>query len=74
LSLLEDRPFWSPRNRPATAPIWGRDDPRSGPHCEFQLQFEAITRLDPDEESALRSVIEGMLIKHEARRWQTAKA
>jgi transcriptional regulator with XRE-family HTH domain len=52
--------------------LFGADD--RGPDDEFRLQFEAITRLDPDEKSALRSVIEGMLIKHEARRWQTAKA
>jgi len=51
--------------------LFGADD--RGPDDEFRLQFEAITRLDPDEKSALRSVIEGMLIKHEARRWQTAK-
>ncbi len=42
------------------------------PDAELRLQFEAVTRLDPEEKSALRSVVEGMLLKHEAKRWSAS--
>lgn len=47
--------------------LFGTDE--RGPDEDLRLQFEAITRLDADEKDALRSVIEGMLLKHEARRF-----
>ncbi|MGH2778581.1 MAG: helix-turn-helix domain-containing protein [Actinomycetota bacterium] len=37
----------------------------------LRLQFEATTRLDDDEKDIIRNVIEGILLKHEARRWAT---
>lgn len=42
-----------------------------GPDDELRLQFEAISRFDPDEKQVVRSLLEGMILKHEARRWQT---
>ena len=32
-------------------------------------QFQAIATLDEDEKQVVRSVIEGALLKHEAKRW-----
>jgi hypothetical protein len=31
------------------------------------------TRLDPEEKKIIRSVIESMMLRHEARRWSTAE-
>jgi hypothetical protein len=35
------------------------------------LHFEAVSRFDEDEKRVVRSLLEGMVIKHKARRWQT---
>jgi hypothetical protein len=36
-----------------------------------RLQFEAISRFDEEEKRVVRSVLEGMILKHEVRRWQS---
>jgi transcriptional regulator with XRE-family HTH domain len=43
-----------------------------GPDEEQKLQFEAVARLDPEEKKIIRSVIESMILRHEARRWSAA--
>ena len=45
------------------------DEAERGPSEDLRLQFEAIASLDDDEKQVVRSVIEGILLKHEARRW-----
>jgi transcriptional regulator with XRE-family HTH domain len=40
-----------------------------GPDQDLRLHFEAASRLEPDEQAVLRSLIEGLTLKHEARRW-----
>jgi len=40
-----------------------------GPDEDLKLQFEAVASLDPDEKKVIRSVIESMLLRHEAKRW-----
>jgi hypothetical protein len=35
------------------------------------LQVEAVSRFDEEEERVVRSLLEGLILKHEARRWQT---
>lgn len=37
--------------------------------AELKLQFEAVSRLDPEEKKIIRSVIESMILRHEAKRW-----
>lgn len=44
------------------------------PADELKLQFEALSRLDPDERQVVQEVVESMLVKHEARRWIKAAA
>ena len=39
-----------------------------GPDEDFRLRFEALSRLDPDERNVVKELIDGMLLKHEARR------
>jgi len=43
-----------------------------GPDEELKLQFEAVANLDPEEKKVIRSVIESMLLRHEAKRWSGA--
>jgi len=42
-----------------------------GPDADFRLQFEAATQLDPEEKAVVRSVLEGLLPKHAAKRLVT---
>lgn len=40
-----------------------------GPDEDLRLQFEAISRFNEDEKKVVRSVLEGLLLTHEARKW-----
>jgi transcriptional regulator with XRE-family HTH domain len=42
-----------------------------GPDDDLLLHFEAVSNLDPDEKRTIKELLEGMLIKHQAKRWQT---
>ena len=48
--------------------LFGTDE--RGPDGDLRLQFEAVSRFDEEEKRVVRSVLEGMILKHEARRWQ----
>jgi transcriptional regulator with XRE-family HTH domain len=48
--------------------LFGKDE--RGPDDDLRMQFEAITRFDEEEKRVIRSLLEGMILKHEARRWQ----
>lgn len=41
------------------------------PDEDLKLQFEAVSRLDPEEKKVVRSVIESIILRPEARRWST---
>jgi transcriptional regulator with XRE-family HTH domain len=45
-----------------------------GPDEDLRLQFEAISRFNDDEKKVVRSVLEGLLLTHEARRWSAGMA
>jgi transcriptional regulator with XRE-family HTH domain len=49
--------------------LFGKDE--RGPDEELRLQFEAISRFSPEEKKVVKSVLEGLLLKHEARRWSS---
>jgi transcriptional regulator with XRE-family HTH domain len=40
-----------------------------GPDEDLRLQFEAISRFNDEEKKVVKSVLEGLLLTHEARRW-----
>jgi transcriptional regulator with XRE-family HTH domain len=44
------------------------DEMERGPQDDMRLQFEAVSHLEPDEKEVVRSVLEGILLKHEAKR------
>jgi len=48
--------------------LFGKD--ARGPDDDLRLQFEAVSRFDEEEKRVVRSLLEGMILKHEARRWQ----
>ncbi len=47
------------------------DGDERGPDDELRLQFEAISGFDAQEKQIIREVLEGLILKHEARRWAT---
>jgi transcriptional regulator with XRE-family HTH domain len=44
------------------------DEAERGPDEEFKLRFEALTQLDAGERAVVRELLDGMLLKHQARR------
>jgi len=48
------------------------DKDERGPDEELRLQFEAISRFDPEEKKIVKALLEGMILKHEAKRWSAA--
>ena len=49
--------------------LFGKDE--RGPDGDLRLQFEAVSRFDEEENHVVHSLLEGMILNHEARRWQT---
>jgi transcriptional regulator with XRE-family HTH domain len=43
-------------------------DPNEHTPNDWQLRLQAITHLDPDEQNTIRTVIDGILIRHQARK------
>ena len=49
------------------------DDTERGPDDELRMIFEAVSRFDDDEKSLARGVLEGLVLKHEAKRWTNSE-
>ena len=45
------------------------DENKRGPDDDLRLQFEATTRLTDDEKRVVKTVIESIILNHEAKRW-----
>lgn len=43
-----------------------------GPSDKLKLLFEAIDKLESHEQSVIREVLEGLILKYEAKRWTRA--
>lgn len=43
-----------------------------GPDEDLRLQFEAISRMPLAQKQVAKEVLEGLIIKHEAKRWSAA--
>jgi transcriptional regulator with XRE-family HTH domain len=52
--------------------VFGEDE--RGPGQDLALQFEAVSQFTEDEKQTVRELLEGMILKHEARRWDTSRA
>lgn len=42
------------------------------PADELRLQFEAVSKFSAEEKKVIKALLEGMILKHEAKRWSTA--
>ena len=45
------------------------DKDERGPDDDLRLQFEAISKFDPEEKMIVRTVLDSLILKHEAKRW-----
>lgn len=45
------------------------EDAERGPGDDLRLQFEAMNQLSTEEKAVAREVLEGLLLKHTARKW-----
>lgn len=45
------------------------DDDERGPSDDLRLQFEALARMSPKEREVARTVLEGLIIRHDAQQW-----
>ena len=45
------------------------DDQERGPSELLKLQFETIARMPPEEQTFIREVLEGLILKYQAKRW-----
>jgi transcriptional regulator with XRE-family HTH domain len=48
------------------------DENERGPSDELALQFEAVSRMSDEERHVVKTLLDGMILQHEARRWTTA--
>jgi transcriptional regulator with XRE-family HTH domain len=49
------------------------DEDERTPGNALALQFEAVSQLPPDEQRVVMEVLEGLIIKYQARRWDSAR-
>jgi len=50
------------------------DENERGPNEKMKLLFEAVARLGEDEQRIIRELLEGMIVKYEARRWTSTSS
>ena len=41
------------------------------PEADLALQFQAIAQMSAEEQSVIKQLLEGMIIKYEAERWSS---
>jgi len=45
------------------------DESERGPSDEMALQFEAVSHMSDEERNIIKALLDGMILKHQARRW-----
>lgn len=55
----------------ADALVFEQDE--RGPTDALRLQFEAVSQLPPEEQSVVKEVLDSLIIKYQARRWDSAR-
>jgi hypothetical protein len=45
------------------------DEDERQPPEDFAMQFEAISKFSPEEKKTIKEVLEGLILKHEAKKW-----
>jgi transcriptional regulator with XRE-family HTH domain len=54
----------------ADALVFEQDE--RGPGQELLLQFEAVSQLLPADQAVIKDVLEGLILKYQAKRWEAA--
>jgi transcriptional regulator with XRE-family HTH domain len=49
------------------------DKDERGPDDALKLQFEAVTRFDPEAKKVVQQVLDSMILQQEARRWSSER-
>ncbi len=49
------------------------DKDERGPDEALKLQFEAVTKFDPESKKVVQQVLDSMILQQEARRWSTGR-
>jgi transcriptional regulator with XRE-family HTH domain len=49
------------------------EEDERGPSDALRLQFEAVSQLPPEEQSVVKEVLDSLIIKYQARRWDSAR-
>ena len=52
--------------------LFGKDE--RGPNDDLRPQFEAVSSFSSEEKKVVKSVLEGMILKHEAKRWSSSSS
>lgn len=51
--------------------LFGQDE--RGPDEDLRLQFEAVSRFDPEAKKVVKQVLDSMILQQEARRWSSER-
>ena len=51
--------------------LFGKDE--RGPDEALKLQFEAVSRFDPESKKVVQQVLDSMILQQEARRWSAGR-
>lgn len=49
------------------------EEDERGPDDQLKLQFEAVSQFAPDEKQIVKELLDGMIIKYQTRRWDSAR-
>lgn len=49
------------------------EEAERGPNDELRFQFEAVSQMEPEDKEVVKSVLEGLLLKHQAKRLMSAR-
>ena len=52
--------------------LFGKDE--RGPDDDLRLQFEAVSRFDPDSKRVVKQILDSMILQQEARRWSSSRS
>lgn len=55
----------------ADALVFEQDE--RGPSQELLMQFEAVSQLLPGDQAVIKDVLEGLILKYQAKRWEAAR-
>ncbi len=61
-------------NVSADSLLFDNEERGPGEDQSLRLRFEAVSQLEPKERAIVMELIDGMLLKHDAKRWMQARS